>query len=53
MLIFSRDIFCKKAWLGLALNDNNMTLIVFDLAISRDYILTEGHDILQVLNIKG
>jgi hypothetical protein len=26
---------------------------VFDLAISRDYVMTDGHDILKVLNIKG
>jgi hypothetical protein len=28
-------------------------IIVFDLAISRDYVMTEGHNILKVLNIKG
>jgi hypothetical protein len=37
---------------GLTLRGNKHEFIVFDLAISRDYILTDGHDILKVLNVK-
>jgi ABC-type oligopeptide transport system ATPase subunit len=31
----------------------NVTIIVFDLAISSDYVMTDGHNILKVLYIKG
>jgi hypothetical protein len=37
----------KRGW-GERWTATNVTLVVFDLAISRDYILTDGHDILKV-----
>jgi hypothetical protein len=44
----------RSARLGLALRGNKRgDHIVFDLAISRDYVTTDGHEILKVLNIKG
>jgi hypothetical protein len=45
-------ILAPLSWGQRCAATNLTIIIVFDLAISRDYVMTVGHDILKVLNIK-